>query len=270
MTATDQPQSPPTPTAPAASSLHLVIETLTNATLFQNVLKNVAPKLHAGDLVLIYHQAPSSPPDPAEFNQLAAELKPHLPVGVQLVGSAGQIPNVKILAAGLSKDFWAIAADYEPGGATGGGDYSTAALLAYFGQVASICRAAGFQAIAYPTGHPILHTPAEPWDYGAVAELVDGIWVETQEYAIDAIKTPAIWRYALNKLIVQLAQHGQTLSKLGVQVTLGNDGHGTGTDPATALAAAKVVAANGIPNLYIWTAIGAEAELATLLASLGR
>ena len=69
---------------------------------------------------------------------------------------------------------------------------------------------------------------------------------------------------------MQLAQHGQTLSKLGVQVTLGNDGHGTGTDPATALAAAKVVAANGIPNLYIWTAIGAEAELATLLASLGR
>ena len=92
---------------------------------------------------------------PGEFNQLAAELKPHLPVGVQLVGSTGQIPNVKILAAGLSKDFWAIAADYEPGGATGGGDYSTAALLAYFGQVASICRAAGFQAIAYPTGHPI-------------------------------------------------------------------------------------------------------------------
>jgi hypothetical protein len=260
-----------TSAAADTAALNLVVETLSaDPPSVQNVLQNAIPHLRAGDSVLVYHLVRGTPINVPKINQVGAELEPHLPAGVDLVVGSGLIRNVQLLADGMSTSFSGISATYEPGGATGGGDYSVTALLDYFKQVASIARGAGRTAIAYPTGHPLLRLPAAKWDYGAIAELVDLVQVETQEYAISAISDPAIWESALEKLTSQFAAHSQPLSKLAVQVTLGDDNHGTGTTPQVAIAAAKAAQAKGIPSLYVWTAIGAEAQLRSLLVELGR
>ncbi len=100
--------------------------------------------------------------------------------------------------------------------------------------------------------------------------MTDLVWIETQEYARLAVNDSSVWTSALTKLIAQFQGAGEPLSKLAVQVTLGNDNHGTGTDPAVALTAIQTAAAMGIQNIYLWTAQGAESGLGTLITSLDR
>ncbi len=195
-----------------------------------------------------------------------------MPSGVVIDAGTGLAKNVQKLAAPRPNAVQGIAATYEPIGATAPGTYTFAACLKYFTQVNQIDHAAGLTSIAYPTGHPLLTSSLQSygWNYGDIAQVTDLVWIETQEYARLAVNDSSVWTSALAKLISQFQGAGEPLSKLAVQVTLGNDNHGTGTDPAVALTAIQTAAAMGIQNIYLWTAQGAESGLGTLITSLDR
>ena len=272
--------NPETGAAPSVSISpppHLIVELLSgDTTAVNNLLTNVVPLLEAGDTVDLYDYSSGcrcvgvSPP---RLDTVATQLLAALPSGVSLDVNTGLIPNVKIVANGISNQFSSVAATYEPvKGATGESSYSFTAALAYFSQVNQIDHAAGFASVAYPTGGPLLDPGLKSyaWNYGEIAQVTDKVWVETQQYSVDAVTDPSVWVSALSTLIAQFNGTGEPLSKLAVQITLGNNGHGTGTDPATALVAIRTAVAMGIQNVYLWTAPGYESDLTTFLHSFSR
>ncbi|MGI0155961.1 MAG: InlB B-repeat-containing protein, partial [Thermoplasmata archaeon] len=240
---------------------------------FQNVFGNVVPQLQPGDTIDLYdysHRALGT--STSHLNQEGAQFRSVLPAGVGLDANTGLIPNVQSLSNGISGDFSSIAATYEPAGATAPGTYDFSVCLSYFGSLAQIDSAGGLSSVAYPTGDPLLAPGLQTygWNYGEIAQVTDQVWVETQQYAMEAVVDPSVWTTALSTLIAQFHGAGEPLSKLAVQVSLGNDNHGTGTDPATALVAIETAVAMGISNIYIWTAQGYESYLLTLLSNLHR
>ena len=262
-------------TAPA--SPHLVVEYLSGNSRQFNMVTNITPLLRPGDTVDLYDfvgPTGALPVPPARLNQEATQLEALLPSGITLDVNTGLPANIHTVATGISNQFSSVAATYEPvNGATWEiPTYNFATALGYFQNLTSIAHASGFSSNAYPTAGPLLQSGLQKygWNYGQIAAAVDLEWIETQQYAIQAINDSAVWSQALSKLVSQFSGAGQPLSKLAIQITLGNNGHGTGTDPATAFVAIRTAVAMGIQNIYLWTAPGYESELATLLHSINR
>jgi hypothetical protein len=270
------PTAPPGVASSSDSSQvtpHLIVEFLSGDPAgFNYVLNSIAPHLLPGDYVNIYDFAPCCAINPPLVGAEASQLRAVVPSGVTLTANTGLISNVQQMAAAKPTDVTGIAATYEPDGATAPGTYNFTACLDYFSQVNQIDHAAGLTSIAYPTGHPLLTQRLQSygWNYGEIAQLTDLVWVETQEYARQAVNDSSVWTSAVAKLIAQFQGAGEPLSKLALQVSLGNDGHGTGTDPAVALVAIKMAVAMGIQNIYLWTSQGYESNLGTLITSLDR
>jgi hypothetical protein len=251
---------------------HLIVEFLAgNQPAFQYVLTSVAPGLFPGDTIDLYDLSNLQAQVPAStLNSEASQLAAAAPAGVSIVAHTGLIPNVQSLASGISSQFSGVAATYEPEGATGEGTYSPSVALQYFQNLTTVAHGAGFQSIAYPTGDPLLNNVGATWNYGTFAAAVDQEWVETQQYAIQAVNDSAVWSNALSALIAQFNGAGQPLSKLAVQITLGNDNHGTGNDPAVALKAISMAVAAGISHIYLWTGVGYNSWLGQTISGLNR
>ncbi len=265
------PVSTPTPNG-SGGGLHLVVEALaSNTSEVQNVI-SLASYLRPGDTVDLYDYALGLTPNPSLVNEVASEVRAVVPAGVNVTAHTGLVGNVRTLASGSASSVQGLAATYEPQGATAPGTYNFSACLKNFSEDAKIAHTAGLLAIAYPTGAPLLGTSLQSygWNYGRIAQVTDRVWVETQQYAMEAVNDSTVWTTALSTLESQFRGAGEPLSKLAVQVTLGNDNHGTGTDPAIAAVAIRDAVAAGLDNVYIWTALGANGELATLLADLNR
>ncbi len=267
------PSHGPALSAASGAAPHLIVEFLSSdSTMYNYVLSTIAPHLLPGDYINIYDFSPCCAINPAKVGSEGTALRAVVPAGVTVTANTGLISNVQQMASAKPSNVPGLAATYEPDGATAPGTYDFSALLSYFTQVNQIDHAAGLTSIAYPTGHPLLTSSLQSygWNYGDIAQVTDLVWIETQEYARLAVNDSSVWTSALTKLISQFQGAGEPLSKLAVQVTLGNDNHGTGTDPAVALTAIQTAAAMGIQNIYLWTAQGAESGLGTLITSLDR
>jgi hypothetical protein len=266
------PADSPAPlSADAQLSPHLIIEFLSSdSAQFNFIRESIAPHLLAGDFIDIYDYSSCCGINPTLVGQEAADLRAAAPSGVTIVAHTGLVDNVQQMAAAKPTDVAALAATYEPEGATEPGSYNFSELMSYFSSVNQIDQGSGLTSVAYPTGHPLLAQGLQSygWNYGDIARETDLVWVETQEWAMDAVNDSSVWTSAVAKLISQFNDAGEPLSKLAVQVSIGNNLHGTGTDPAVALQAINTAVAMGIQNIYIWTAEGDESGLGTLFSSL--
>jgi hypothetical protein len=254
--------------------LHLIVEFLSgNTSAFDFLLTNITPLLASGDTIDLYDLTQGRlAVSAAQLDQEAGQLKAALPPGVGFDANTGFIDNVQSLADEISGTFTSIGATYEPDGVTAPGTYNFSTCLAYFQALTQIAYGAGVASMAYPTGDPLLTPSLQPygWNYGEIAATVDFETIETQRYALQAINDSGIWSVALQTLVSQFHGAGQPLSKLYVQVSLGNDNHDTGTDPAVALRAIQMAQAAGIDNVYLWTGLGYSSWLEEVIAGLNR
>lgn len=245
---------------PTDKGIHVVTQVYTgfDSAEQQSVLTKWPQYLRSGDSVEIYSNSVDST-NLGAINSLAGDLTRSEPSGVSVGINTICPASAANAAADPSRDVSFVAMTQEPAGANAnmgcGGVYSQQAVVSEFSQLASETHANGKQAIAYPTGNMLLNLVQYGWDYGGFASAVDRINVETQQYA----NSSSEWSQALGKLVGEFKNADQPLSKLGVQITLGNDNHGTGIySVSQAVADVNAAKADGISGIYLWVANGAE------------
>jgi hypothetical protein len=184
------------------------------------------------------------------LNRWATDLSSVLPSGVRFAAHTSSLDKAATIAEQATPVLASILLEYEPQW-----DplftWEAGPSLTHFDQFATLCRARGRRAIAYPTGRPLLEPPLQrwAWDYGEIRKRVDDVYPQTQHWATVG---SAGWSGAIQKLRSQWGSHGFDPATLTIQLTLGTRDNGL-----TAVAAAarlREARSQGVNRVYLWWA----------------
>jgi hypothetical protein len=213
------------------------------------------------DLVVGNRDHPLSVPT---LNRWAEAISTGSPPGVRLAAHTSSLEKVAEVARSADPAVASILLDYEPQWDPSF-TWEFAPTLAHFDQFAAICRNSHRQAIAYPTGRPLLEGPLQryAWDYGEIRRRVDDVYPQTQHWASLGSDR---WRQVIERLRSQWARAGLPENRVTVQVTIGNRENGVGSEVATMRVREAV--AMGVGRLYVWWAPDVLDETARFLAGV--
>jgi len=230
------------------------------------LLGPLLPFLHPGDeidLVSGNHDRPLSVPT---LNGWATRLASSLPPGVRFAAHTSGLDKVAEIAQSASPRIASILLDYEP-------NWDPAFIwefdrtLVHLDQFASLCRAHGRRAVAYPTGRPLAEAALQryAWDYGEMRRHVDAVYPQTQHWS--TVGTPG-WTGAIGRLRSQWSAHGFDPATLVLQLTIGDKDNGLLS--ATALDRYRQASALGMGTFYLWWTPALLDEVRSLLTAVER
>ncbi|ADI14750.1 hypothetical protein Trad_1631 [Truepera radiovictrix DSM 17093] len=168
----------------------------------------------------------------------------------RLFAATSGLENVARVAAGLSELFEGVVYVYEPNFPNQPEfSWEFAATLEQFAAAAEKVRAAGFRMVGKPTGRPILQANLQrySWNYGELAKTADELFIQTQTYCRDSVRT---FSRALDTVIAQYGPLGDTLRWVP-QVTVDPEAP-NGTSVAQARACVRAAQARGLPGATLW------------------
>ncbi|MGC2788729.1 MAG: hypothetical protein WA547_01570 [Thermoplasmata archaeon] len=255
---------------------HLIVNVqVTNSGEVNYALNSVAGVLRPGDTIDLTHDGhnPVTSSVLSQINQVAAEFAHVAPVGVVISGHTFYMGQIGALANGSSAPISEIVSTLEPNGATRGLSYTFGAALSYFEEATALAHAQGLQSVGYPTSGflPEGGEASYDWNYGQLASKVDQMWVEMQGFAYNNGQYgTSAFSQALSSLVDQVNGSGQPLSKVAIQLILGDTPGLLGVDATQALADIAIALAAGISTIDLWMESGYESYLGATIEGLGR
>ncbi len=228
------------------------------------VLGTLRPFLRRGDEVDLVAGNHDRPLSIETLNQWALRLESELPDGVGLLAHTSSLEKVATIATQGAVSLRSVLLDYEPNWDPEF-TWEFGSSLAHFDQFASVCRAHGRRAIAYPTGRPLREgrLQAYGWDYGLLRGHVDEVYPQTQHWA--TLGTDA-WTAVLQRLRSQWLAHGQDPRSLTVQLTIGDRENGVPASVALERYREASLASEG--RLYLWWSPAVLTEVVSFLRTL--
>ncbi len=221
-------------------------------------LERLRPFLRRGDLVMLVSGNVERPLDLDWIGESLAFLEGYRqPVLVATAGHAHleRLASARPRAAGLVYI-------YEPGfGNVPEFSWEADATIRNLQRAAEIVRAQGLGVAFKPTGRPLFQAYLfkHGWDYGAFAERVDALFVQTQTYCHGGNFAEAV-----TKLGLECAAH---LGKTYTQVTLDLAAR-NGVAPDVAVACAGAASHHGFAGVTAWWSPRYTAEAVTFLQKL--
>lgn len=203
------------------------------------------------------------------IDQWASMLRSAYPTADIFAHTAG-VAHFEELARHAGPSLSGIYYDYEPGYESEfTWDFSES--LARFKEVTAIAHRHGTESVGYPTGRPLLSASLERyhWNYATLAGAVDRLVVQTQRYCL---RGPSEFEEATAILLGQFASDRPGAPLPTLQITIGDRtprtpnavGPGQGSD------CARVLAAHGIRELYIWSVPRDHGKVVRFLQEIGR
>jgi len=222
-------------------------------------LEQLRPFLRRGDLVMLVSGNVDRPLDLAWVDESLALLERY-PEQTVLVATAGhahleRLASARPGAAGLVYI-------YEPGfGNVPEFSWEADATVRNLVRAAEIVRAQGLRVAFKPTGRPLFQAYLfkHGWNYGAFAERVDALFVQTQTYC-----RGGNFAEAVTKLGLECAAH---LGKTYIQVTLDLAAQ-NGVAPDVAAACARAASHHGFAGVTAWWSPRYTAEAVAFLQKL--
>ncbi len=196
-----------------------------------------------------------------------------LPSGISYVGQ-NFILEPAVAHGGFNSNFSGITSDWEPQLGTQF-TFNWTSTLAYFAQWASEAHSVGLQAHAYPTGQGLANfTIPYGWNYAEMATLGGSDYVDAETQGAASCANMGTWLYTIQKLDNQFHALGISLSKLTIQISLGDGcwdgGSQNGTNVTFAVSAVKAAEILGNTRFQLWWGGADSSWLGQVLQDLGR
>ena len=213
------------------------------------VLTLLKPHLSTSDRFMIVSGNTSGAVDTVWVNEAARRLHAAYPSAPLYAATSG-LTNVAVAAREVTTLVAAIVYVYEPNFPNQPEfSWDFTATLDRFGEARAHIARGGFQAIGKPTGRPLLQTSLDSynWNYGALAETVDELFVQTQTYCKES---PGEFAAALDTLAKQYGSRA-ALFPWTPQITI-DPGAPNGTTVAQAQACVVKARERGLSGAVLW------------------
>lgn len=233
---------------PPVRAFSLVIPVYDERGLRETV-STLKPHLRPDDRFMIVSGNTSGVFDPAWLDRAAATLREAYPAAPIYAATSG-LENVATAVREAGPVVEAVVYIYEPNFPNQPEfSWEFEATLARFAEAKAHAEAGGFRAIGKPTGRPLLQENllSYGWNYGALAERVGELFVQTQTYCKES---PAAFATALDTLAAQYGSRA-ALTPWIPQITVDpNAPNGTSLEQATACL--REVRKRDLPGAVLW------------------
>ncbi len=266
-------------TPAVGSSLAITVEAYNTAQVEYLASSAVAPLLQPGDTVYVGGEGNNSgtaSDENAWQSQLAACAPSFagcvpLPAGVSYVGQSPAL-ETGVAHGGLDAGFAGVSADYEPDiGAAFNWSFSYS--LNWIATHAAQAHADGLAFHAYPTGQGLGYKGTQNgWNYAQFVTVSGADYVDAQTQGYASCGNMSSWDGAIRTLDGQFAAAGVPLSRLTIQLSLGDgcwDGSPwNGVDPGFAVRAIQDAQALGNTRFFLWWQLSNETWLPQVLGNV--
>ncbi len=217
----------------------------------QETVSTLRPHLRPDDRFMVVSGNTTGVIDTAWLNRAARTLRGAYPDASIYAATSG-LENVARAAREADPAIEAVVYIYEPNFPNQPEfSWEFGATLERFAEARAKAEAGGFRAIGKPTGRPLLQENllAYGWNYGALAERVGELFVQTQTYCKDS---PAAFATALDTLVEQYGSRAQLFPWIP-QITIAPaPAAPNGTSVAQAKACLNEVRKRNLPGVVLW------------------
>ena len=235
-------------TPPPVRAFSLVIPVYDERGLRETVT-TLRPHLRPGDRFMVVSGNTTGVIDTVWLNRAALTLRETYPDAAIYAATSG-LENVAVAAREADPVIEAVVYIYEPNFPNQPEfSWEFDATLARFAEAKAQAGAGGFRTIGKPTGRPLLQENLLEygWNYGALAERVGELFVQTQTYCKES---PAAFAAALDTLTAQVGSRA-ALTPWIPQITVDPNAP-NGTSLAQAAACLREVRLRNLPGAVLW------------------